>query len=107
MSLDVYLTATRPTEVFTANITHNLSNMADAAGIYKHLWRPEELGIEKAGNLIATLRDGLAILRGDPDRFIKLNPPNGWGSYEVLVQFVERYLAACEANPDATVHASR
>lgn len=46
MSLDVYLTAVRPTEVFSANITHNLGEMADKAGIYKACWRPEEIGAE-------------------------------------------------------------
>lgn len=48
MSLDVYLTATRPTEVCALNITHNLGRMAKEAGIYQHLWRPEEIGVTKA-----------------------------------------------------------
>ena len=51
MSLDVYLTATRKVEVYQANITHNLTKMADAAGIYMVCWRPEELGFTKAGQL--------------------------------------------------------
>jgi hypothetical protein len=34
MSLDVYLIAARPTNVYSANITHNLNKMAEAAGIY-------------------------------------------------------------------------
>src|SRR6266496_3980933 len=46
-------------ELYWRNITHNLNTMADAAGIYKHLWRPEELGITKAGELIAPLAAGL------------------------------------------------
>lgn len=29
-------------EVFNRGITHNLNKMAEAVGIYKHLWRPEE-----------------------------------------------------------------
>lgn len=29
--------------VFSQNVTHNLGKMADAAGIYYALWRPEEL----------------------------------------------------------------
>ncbi len=31
-------------EVYSANITHNLGEMADKAGIYYALWRPEEKG---------------------------------------------------------------
>ena len=33
--------------------------------------------------------------------------PNGWGLYEHFVPFVAKYLAACIANPTATVRASR
>lgn len=107
MSLDVYLNAVRRTEVYAANITHNLNAMADAAGIYKHLWRPEEIEITKAEQLIEPLRAGLALLRSDPQRFKAHNPPNGWGDYDGFVQWVAEYLAACEANPDAEVAVSR
>lgn len=107
MSLDVYLTAVRPTEVYSANITHNLGAMAKEAGIYKHLWRPDEIGVTKAAQLIEPLRAGLALLQSDEARFRPFDAPNGWGRYEHLVPFVAEYLAACEANPDADVHVSR
>lgn len=103
MSLDVYLKAVRPVQVYSANITHNLNTMAEEAGIYEHLWRPEEIGIDKAAQLIEPLRNGLKLLRSDPSRFQKHNPSNGWGAYEHLVSFVEGYLRACEENPDADV----
>lgn len=90
-------------EKFSANITHNLSPMADAAGIGKHLWNPESLGITKASQLIEPLRKGLELLRSDPDRFIKLDSPNGWGTYWHFVPFVREYLNACEEYPDAKV----
>lgn len=136
MSLDVSLSMVRPTEVFEANITHNLNKMAAEAGIYQALWRPAELdparaarihAQEEAGNyhgeggayeieraaivfardLIAPLRAGLEALKADPDKFRAFNPENGWGSYDVFVPWVERYLAACEEYPDAEVRASR
>ena len=107
MSLDVTLTALAPVEVFSANITHNLNKMADEAGIYKHLWRPEEIGITKAGQLIEPLRRGLADLRAQPERYERFNPENGWGSYATLVRFVEAYVAACEQHPDADVEVWR
>lgn len=94
-------------EVYSANITHNLAPMANAAGVYEYLWRPDELGLTKAGQLILALRAGLTALEGDPDKFKALNPKNGWGDYEGLVEFVRNYLAACEANPDADVSVSR
>ncbi len=107
MSLDVGLVAIRPTTVYDRNITHNLTEMADEAGIYKHLWRPEELFIFHAMDLIAPLKEGLSKLKADPERFKKFNPPNGWGSYENLVEFVEDYIVACVKNPDATITISR
>jgi hypothetical protein len=94
-------------EVYSANITHNLNRMANEAGIYKHLWRPEELDITRATQLIEPLRAGLATLKSDPAHFKQFNPPNRWGNYGGLVRFVEDYLAACEQYPDAEVSVSR
>lgn len=94
-------------EVYSANVTHNLNSMAGEAGIYEHLWRPDELGITKASELVEPLRAGLALMKADPPRFEKHNPENGWGSYKVFVPWVESYLAACEKYPAATVRVSR
>ena len=107
MSLDVYLTEVRPSVVYSANITHNLGAMAKEAGIYKALWRPEELGIKTAGELVPLLSDGLALLLADPERFKKHNAENGWGLYEHFVPFVEKYLRACADSPGAEVSVSR
>lgn len=107
MSLDVTLTAMRPTAVFEYNITHNLGKMAEAAGIYQHLWRPEELGIKTAGELIKPLADGLVKLDNAPEYFRQFNPGNGWGCYEDLVKFVVKYLNACLLHPDAEIYVSR
>lgn len=107
MSLDVILTKVQPTVVYDANITHNLGAMAEEAGIYKHLWRPEEIGIAKAAQLVEPLQAALALMKADPVRFEKHNSPNGWGLYENFVPWVERYLRACEENPDADVSVSR
>ena len=107
MSLDIYLTAFRPTEVFSSNITHNLNRMADAAGIYHHIWRPEEINITKASQLIEPLKLGLIKMKNDPNEFKKYDAPNGWGTYEQFVPWLEKYLKACEENPDADITISR
>lgn len=107
MSLDVYLEAMRTTTVYQANITHNLGRMAEEAGIYLYLWRPEEVGVTSAADLIEPLTRGLALLKAEPDRFRAFDSPNGWGRYEHFVPFVEAYLTACKENPDAKVSASR
>lgn len=93
--------------VHSGNITHNLTAMANAAGIYKELWRPEEVGITQAKQLIEPLRRGLAALQENPDKFATFAPENGWGSHGGLVKFVAAYLAACERFPEALVSVCR
>jgi hypothetical protein len=95
------------TSVYSDNITHNLNRMATEAGIYEHLWRPDEIKIAYANELIEPLREGLHRLKSEPEKYKKLNPENGWGSYDVLVRFVENYLNACYEYPDADVEVSR
>jgi len=105
MSLDV--TLERRVEVYEANITHNLAAMAEGAGIYRHLWRPDEIGVETAGELIEPLRQGLLELESNPERFRAFDAENGWGTYDDFVPWVRRYLEACQLNPDAEIRISR
>ena len=97
MSLDVYLTGVttevecccpncdnkhtrKQTEyLYSANITHNLNQMAEEAGVYSACWRPEELGITKALELIPILRKGISLMESDRPRFEKFNASNRWG----------------------------
>jgi hypothetical protein len=92
---------------FFGNITHNLNKMAEAAGLYKALWHPEELRISHANYIIETLTIGLARLKSDPSMFKAMNPINKWGDYDSFVGFVEKYLAACKMYPEARIEISR
>ncbi len=94
-------------QVYTANITHNLNEMASNAGIYQALWRPEERSYEYAKDLIEVLTKGLDDLKNRPAYFSKFNSPNGWGMYEHFVPFVQNYLNACIEYPNATIYISR
>lgn len=113
MSLDVYLEPNkceicgRSDDGYSDNITHNLADMAGEAGIYEIVWCPEENRITKAGQLVDPLRAAIAAMKADPERFRKHNAKNGWGTYEHFVPWLERYLRACEDNPDANVRVSR
>jgi len=124
MSLDIYLNgkpahkkcvcvcghehdAQEEDVLYHANITHNLNDMAEAAGIYKELWRPDEIPITKAKEMIEPLRLGYSRLVNNPNKFMAYNPKNGWGSYDTLVEFVAKYLAACEKYPNAHVTVDR
>ena len=94
-------------EVYSDNITHNLGEMASKAGIYSLLWKPEELNITKANDIIVPLRIGLDKLLDDPVYFKYFNPANGWGRYETLVLFVKNYLKACIEHPESTISICR
>lgn len=107
MSLDVYLNIDEDKQVYHGNITHNLNRMASAADIYMHLWRPDEINITKASELIEPLSKGLSLLVCNKVYFEDFNPPNGWGTWKCLVDFVIEYLAACKAYPNAFISACR
>jgi len=110
MSLNIYLidpTATYETEwLYEGNITHNLTKMADEAGIYEALWRPERIGIY-AKDIVEIIEEGLAHLKTRPDYFRQFNSSNGWGMYEDFVPFVEKYLIALKEYPEAKIEVSR
>jgi hypothetical protein len=103
MSLDIDLY----TRVYEANITHNLGTMAKAAGIYDCLWRAPENGFTLASQLVEPLTKGIAKMEATPKRFKAMNSPNGWGTYENFLPWLERLLDACIANPDAEVRTDR
>ncbi len=140
MSLDVFLLrekfityedGTEPikeTEIlFDANVTHNLGDMAEEAGIYKALWRPyqlkenynipewdnvsefnfEEENIVIASELIPVIEKGLKDLKDRPEHFMQFDSPNGWGLYRNFVPFVEKYLEALKKYPKAKVEVDR
>lgn len=122
MSLDVTLYKPEPVDAhcyhcnsdykeqvstFSANITHNLSKMASEAGIYEACWRPEEINVTKAEQLIPLLEDGLDKLLANPDYYKKFDSPNGWGKYEHFVPWVREYLQACKENPECIINISR
>ena len=94
-------------ELFSANITHNLNKMADAAGLYEALWRPEQIDANVAADLIPRLEAGLAKLQADPAEYRKLNPGNGWGNYSHLLELTRDYLKACKEHPTATIQVCR
>jgi len=103
MSLDITLKKTITTEVFSLNITHNLVKMAQEAGVYICMWRPEEMGATIAGEIIKPLQKGIKLMKSDPERFKKFNDPGGWGTFERFYPMVEAYLEACIEHPDAEI----
>ena len=109
MSLDITLTSPKcvhcnhTPETWSADITHNLNKMAGEAGIYGIVWRPEENDIESAAQLIAPLTTALEEMKTDPKRFKKYDDPEGWGTLEQFLSWLNEYLEACIKYPNATV----
>lgn len=115
MSLDVSLYINVDTggdkmkriSLFDANITHNLSEMAEEAGIYEHLWRSEEIGAAQAKDISNAVEKGLSLMKNDPARFKKFDDPNGWGLYKHFIPWIEKYLVALKEHPNAYIEVSR
>lgn len=93
--------------VVDLNITHNLSTMADKAGIYDCLWRPDENEITRATDLISPLEAGIKKLESDPEKYKAMNPENGWGCREGLLLFAKHILESAKDNPSALISVCR
>jgi len=104
MSLDISLTKMAETEVYEANITHNLNEMADRLGIYKLLWRPSEINIKKAHQLITPLIEAIEIMESYPSVYKKYDDTNGWGTYDDFLPWLKNLLNACLKHPQAKVN---
>lgn len=139
MSLDVTLKITyhvsydggktleeREEEVYGANITHNLGEMAKRAGLYEALWRPymlkedyvttEDYGKEleyeanveiRAKEILPVIEKGLEDMKLRPEYFKKFDSPNGWGLYDNFIPWIEKYAEACKEFPEAIVYVDR
>lgn len=105
MSLDVSLHDNGKC-VFEWNITHNLAPMARAAGFYTAAWHPVEAGFTKASDLSIWLEQGILNLVRRKAEMVALNPHNGWGDYDGLLDFCILYAVACIENPDAEIRVS-
>lgn len=101
MSYDVYLEAMREVDVFWQNYTSNCAPMWEAAGVDL----PALTGTS-AADAIPCLRDAVAAMEADPERFRAMNPENGWGRYESALEFLRSIRDACVENPDGRIRVS-
>lgn len=89
------------------NITHNLGRMAQEAGIYQCLWRPEEINCKIASEIVGTLEKGIEDMKANPVKYKKFDSDNGWGTYKDFVPWLEKVLACCKEHPDGKIIISR
>jgi hypothetical protein len=104
MSLDIYLTEIKECEVYWANITHNLGEMWNKAGIYDDLYNSKgKKGKDILNNLIIA-RDKMLM---NPEYYKQFNAKNGWGIYDNAIKFLENLIIAIEENPESIINISK
>lgn len=101
MSLDVSVKARKTVEVYEDNITYNLAPMYYKCidiegGLYA-------LNGMKCRDAVPVLNRAIDDLTKNKEEYEKLNPENGWGSYDYLLRFLKNLRIACQENPSGKV----
>lgn len=102
MSLDINITAKREIEIYEGNVTYNLADM-----YYKCIDKEE--GFRKLDGMnckqaLLIINNAIQDMLNNSDEYRKLNPKNGWGSYEGLLKVLQDLRACCENNPDGKIN---
>jgi len=131
MSFDVYLDSPRCNHcgsggetVYSFNLTHNVNEIVDrcikgyecqngpvVAKTGDSSYQDRSWGrLEgwKASDAVPVLEAALHEAT-DPERrkeWLSLEPSNGWGKLEVVVEVMKEFLAACKDNPGCTIRTS-
>lgn len=84
------------------NLTYNLRPMWREAGLD---W--DELEGKPGEDCLGILTAVVDRLALEPEKFKKLNPPNGWGTYENLLGTLTELRDACQQFPNHTLHTYR
>lgn len=86
-------------EIASADPTYNLAPMWKAAGFDHREWWGEPSAVDFAIMLDSVLSE----LKAYPDKYIAMNPPNGWGNYPGLVEAFDKLAVRLAEVPDARV----
>ena len=99
MSLDISVRAKREVEIYESNVTYNLADI-----YYKCI----DGGFKTLKNM--TCKEALPIITKaiinmleNEEEYKKLEPSNGWGTYEGLLQKLRYLRLCCEHNPDGII----
>lgn len=85
------------------NVTHNLVPMWHKAGCYRALYKCDgKLALE----IVPALKKSLNKMLKNPIDFKKLNPQNGWGSYEGAIDFLYGLIKEFSKYPKARIKVS-
>jgi len=107
MGLGFRLIQDMPTDVCEANITHNMTKMAGALGVYEALWHPEVMvDINKASDLLPIVEAALQEILMSPGKYKKYESVNGWGTTDWMTGFLDKVVKGCKEFPDAKIEVS-
>lgn len=87
--------------VFDRNMTSNVAPMWREAGI--------DLRLAKgalAGALVYRLNEAIQAMKTDQEKYLAMQPDNGWGDYNGALQFLVDLRDACVHFPTMTVQVS-
>lgn len=85
------------------NYTHNCNGMIRDAGFDE--W-PYEVDGWKARDLAMVLERVITNLEADPKKYRAMNPENGWGDYDSMLDELRKVKDYCRIYPSATVRMS-
>ena len=57
-------------------------------------------------NALPIIQNAITDMLSNADEYRKLNPPNGWGSYEGLLAQLQQMRSCCEKNLDGIIYVS-
>lgn len=103
MSLDIWLTSNSGEELMNCNITHNLTSMWKAAGVYDALYKSTG---NTAADVLPALEEGVAKLIGNPVYYQQFDAPNGWGKYKQAVPWLRSVAEKFKEHPDSVIGVS-
>ena len=82
------------------NYTYNVSPM------YYKAFGEEGIGMfdgMNAGEAIKFLELGIKNMEREPAEYLKLNPSNGWGSYDGALAYLRVIYQGCQNHPQTTI----
>lgn len=112
MSLDIWLEMPLDTggpepvrvTLLDMNFTHNVTGMWSLIGVYDALYMSNG---DVAGKHIEALERGVKFMLDHPDECRKHNAPNGWGTYEQALPWLQEVLDGFRKHPKATIRISK
>lgn len=106
MSYDVYgeidTGGPEPHEVWWENHTSNTAGMWRAAGVDLAAYDQQP-----ADRLRDALGEAIIELRRNHQVYRRMDSPNGWGTYDTTLAFLERLHRHCVTHPNTTIRISR